>query len=257
MAKDPAINWYFDNWLGGTKGMNRLQKACYFDLLTAQYYIGHLTLLQIKNELGPDFHVWETIKGKFKEDESGNLYSARMDTEIKKRAEFSKKQADKIKKRWEKEKSGTYTGNTTVLPKYETGTETILKEKGEASGKMIILYPIEDENDFADLQKWIANNCPDLLHWKQPFTIEDHIRAKHEFDMIEVKRVLTAMYNMKGSEKKYKSVNLTMRNWIQRSQELKQERQTKNNTNYGKQTNRDQRLNEVDDLLAAVREVQR
>lgn len=133
MAKDPAINWYFDNWNGGTFGMSRFHKGCYMDLLTAQYHIGHLSLEQIKNILGNDFSAWQTLKTKFVQDENKNFFNERLAAEVRKRLEYSKKQSERVKKRWDNKDNGIYhginNGNTTVLPVNEIGTETVSFER--------------------------------------------------------------------------------------------------------------------------------
>lgn len=89
--KNPAINWYFDNWFGGTMGMNRHQKGCYIDLLGLQFQLGHLSIEQIKNILGADFNQWNNLKVKFREDEEGNFFNERLETEILKRKSFSER----------------------------------------------------------------------------------------------------------------------------------------------------------------------
>src|SRR5690348_9875955 len=89
MSKDPAINWYFDNWSGGTKGFNRFQKGCYMDLLDAQFQLGHLSLETIKNILGADFTSWNFLKVKFLQDEQGNYFNERLEAEIMKRRRYS------------------------------------------------------------------------------------------------------------------------------------------------------------------------
>ncbi len=121
MAKDPAINWYFDNWSGGTRGFNRFQKGCYIDLLEAQFQIGHLSLDQVKNILGADFSEWKTIKKKFIQDNEELFFNERLEVEIIKRQQYSQRQKERVNKRWDK-----YRGNTVVIPVNETGTETVL-----------------------------------------------------------------------------------------------------------------------------------
>jgi len=99
MAKDPAINWYFDNWDGGTKLFTRHQKGCYMDLLSAQFHCGHLTIENIKTILGPDFSEWNKIlSGKFEADENGLFFNERIEHEIKKREKFIEKQIQNGKK---------------------------------------------------------------------------------------------------------------------------------------------------------------
>src|SRR6478735_4673929 len=123
MAKDPAINWYFDNWGGGTKTMSRFLKGCYIDLLDAQFQCGHLSLDEIKHVLGADFSAWQTLQKKFKQDVHGNYYNERLDQEINKRIINSQKQSEKVKKRWDLYHS-INNGNTTVIPNNEIGIET-------------------------------------------------------------------------------------------------------------------------------------
>lgn len=93
MAKDPAVNWYFDNWAGGTLGLNRMQKGCYMDLLNAQFQLGHLSLEHVKNILGSDFTQWNVLKVKFEQDEQGNFFNERLAAEIVKREKFREKQS--------------------------------------------------------------------------------------------------------------------------------------------------------------------
>lgn len=136
MAKDPAINWYFDNWNGGTFGMSRFHKGCYMDLLSAQYHIGHLSLEQIKNILGNDFSAWQVLKQKFAQDENKNFFNERLAAEVRKRNEYSKRQSETAKKRWKKSHGifhgishGNANGNAII------GTGTVFKEE-EALNKV-------------------------------------------------------------------------------------------------------------------------
>lgn len=89
MAKDPAINWYFDNWDGGTKLMTRHQKGCYMDVLSAQFHSGPLSLENIKTVLGSDFQAaWPIISKKFAE-KDGQFFNERLEAERKKRFAYS------------------------------------------------------------------------------------------------------------------------------------------------------------------------
>lgn len=143
MAKDPAVNWYFDNWSGGTKGFSRHQKGCYMDLLEAQFYLGPLSLDQIKNILGPDFNQWAPVLNKkFMYDENDKVFfNERLESEKEKRRRNSLKQSERVNKRWNNR--GIDSGNTVVLPNNGTGieTETVIdsgKEKGAGKGKQKI-----------------------------------------------------------------------------------------------------------------------
>ena len=162
MAKDPAINWYFDNWAGGTKLMTRFIKGCYIDLLDAQFHNGHLSLEEIKIVLGADFSVWGSLSKKFAVDETGKYFNERLDHEILKRENFSNKQKERVNKRWNK--SGIDSGNTMVLPIIETETEIEIKTGSfEKSEKLLIPemlkewkktfknYPEKKETDYPAL----------------------------------------------------------------------------------------------------------
>lgn len=89
--KDPAVLWYFNDWGGGTIGMTRHQKGAYMDLLHAQFNLGDLSLVQIKNVLGVDFGPhWSTIQKKFTFDLVTELYyNERLKQERDKRSKFS------------------------------------------------------------------------------------------------------------------------------------------------------------------------
>jgi hypothetical protein len=134
MSKDPAINWYFDNWTGGTFGMSRFHKGCYMDLLSAQYHIGPLSLEQIKNILGNDFPAWQILKEKFVQDENKNFLNERLAAEVRKRKENSLKQSERAKKRWEENNGicrGIYNGIATAMPFNEIGIGTLSLGKSE------------------------------------------------------------------------------------------------------------------------------
>lgn len=111
-GKDPAFLFYPNDWTGGTALLTRHQKGCYIDILIQQFHKGSLTLNEIRTILGADYgKVWPTLLDKFKVDEAGKYFNVKLKTEMEKRAEYSKKQSDRVKKRWDE-----YHGNTPVLP---------------------------------------------------------------------------------------------------------------------------------------------
>lgn len=89
--KDPAVLWYFNDWLAGTMLLSRHHKGCYIDLLLAQFNNGRLSIDQIKTVLGSDFgQSWPTIQKKFKYDEETSLYyNERLEIEQTKRRSFT------------------------------------------------------------------------------------------------------------------------------------------------------------------------
>lgn len=92
MAKDPATLWYWNDWHGGTVTMTRHLKGCYMDLLYAQFNNGRLSLSEIKTVLGIDQASWTVLSKKFKQDENGNYYNEKAESERIKREQFTLKQ---------------------------------------------------------------------------------------------------------------------------------------------------------------------
>lgn len=138
MAKDPAINWYFDNWAGGTKGMTRHQKGCYMDLLEAQFYLGPLSLEQVKNILGSDFNQWNFLSRKFETNQNGELFfNERLEAEKEKRRRYSesRKNGKAGRKKSHDLSHDNHMNNHTVITPgigIETGTEK--KDDGMEEG---------------------------------------------------------------------------------------------------------------------------
>lgn len=88
MQKDPALLWYFNDWMGGTATLSRHLKGCYIDLLCVQFNSGPLSLEEIKTVLGSDFgQSWPVLQKKFKF-ENGRYFNERMEHERLKRSSF-------------------------------------------------------------------------------------------------------------------------------------------------------------------------
>jgi len=81
------------------------------DLFFTQFNSGPLSLETIKTLPGTDQAMRTVLQAKFKQHAQGRFFNERMATGIKKRKEYAEKQAERIKKRWNK-----YHGNTAVLP---------------------------------------------------------------------------------------------------------------------------------------------
>lgn len=69
------------------------------------------------------------------------------------------------------------------------------------------------------LSVWIKKNCPSVSKLENQLTNDDCNRLLAEFPTDVVKDILLAMDNYKQLTKKYKSVNLTARNWLKRKNE--------------------------------------
>lgn len=97
MGKDPAVSWFFNDFMGGTMGFTRHQKGCYMDVLAAQFNLGHLSLEVVKTVLGSDFgQVWPTLQKKFCADDKGLFFNKRLEFEINKRQSYSKGREDNL-----------------------------------------------------------------------------------------------------------------------------------------------------------------
>ena len=85
MAKDPAMLWYPNDWIGGTMGMSYEEKGAYMDLLMLQFNRGHMTKHMIDQTVG---QLFGRIKDKFEVDEDGLFFSPRVDEEKSKRQKY-------------------------------------------------------------------------------------------------------------------------------------------------------------------------
>jgi uncharacterized protein YdaU (DUF1376 family) len=99
MAKDPAFLFYPNDYLGGTMGYTHVLHGAYILCLIYQFQNGHFTEDQILPIAGES---WNIIRCKFTKDECGCFYNQRLDSEINKRAEYSRSRSENQKKRWEK-----------------------------------------------------------------------------------------------------------------------------------------------------------
>lgn len=89
MAKDPALLWYFNDWMGGTATLTRHLKGCYMDLLSVQFNNGPLSLEEIKTVLGSDFgSSWPALQKKFKF-ENGCYFNERLQYEKERRGNYT------------------------------------------------------------------------------------------------------------------------------------------------------------------------
>lgn len=145
MAKDPRFNFYPDNWEGGTEGFTLEQEGAYLKLIIMQSRRGRFTAEQAMDKLmqctrgntAVSTELWNFLIPKFETD--GKYYwSDRLEREIAKSREHSKKQSERVKKRWQKESndSGIQSGNTAVLPVIELELE-LEEDKKESLIKTI------------------------------------------------------------------------------------------------------------------------
>ncbi|MDI3319975.1 hypothetical protein [Pinibacter soli] len=115
MAKDPAMLWYWNDWIGGTMTMSRFEKGCYMDIMGAMFNSGPLSLEKIKRVLGTDFgQSWPAIQGKFKKTDDDLFFNERMELERERRKTFITKQSENGKKGGKPKRNPTL--NPTLKP---------------------------------------------------------------------------------------------------------------------------------------------
>lgn len=96
-GSNPTVDWFFNDWAGGTSILSRHLKGCYMDLLHAQFNNGHISLEEIKTVLGSDFgNSWLTLQKKFATDEKGLYYNKRLEKEILKKKSYAKSRKENL-----------------------------------------------------------------------------------------------------------------------------------------------------------------
>lgn len=132
MAKDPAFLFYPSDFNDGTQDFTFEEVGAYIRILLFQFSQGHLPIERIKRKLGPSFEVlWPILSTKFSQDEIGNFYNVRLDSEITKRQAFSESRRKNISKRYEKEVnniSSTYEDTSVSHMENENEDENGIKE---------------------------------------------------------------------------------------------------------------------------------
>lgn len=144
MAKEDFCFTYYDGDAARDKShMTRLQRGAYDDIISAQRKRGHLSLEDIKRVLSKDFEeCWPALEWALKIDEQGKFFIEWLDKSIEEMRAHSKKQKDKVNARWNKNKPEQYQNDTTVIPRYNHGTNPVIPlEDGDV---------IEDENGFKE-----------------------------------------------------------------------------------------------------------
>ena len=112
MSKDPAFLFYPADASEDTQFMNRLERGAYFDLVKSQRLFHGFTVVQLRKILGKDFdEVWPSVELILKR-EGEEYFIGWVRESIVKREEYSKKQSDRVYKRYNH-------GNTVDVPKIE------------------------------------------------------------------------------------------------------------------------------------------
>lgn len=100
-----------------------------------------------------------------------------------------------------------------------SGTQSKVKKRKEKESKGEIgeqtpMHSPDEIKYFKNFQLWIEMNAPNVGLMKHPFTIEEYLRLRADYDLEIIKEILLAMHNHKKLTSKYISANLTARNWI-------------------------------------------
>lgn len=167
MGKDPAVLFYTSDFLTGTEFFTFEQKGQYIQLLCVQHQNGHLPTDYMLKILGSESNpVWK----KFTKDDQGLWYQNRMESETKRRKEYSESRRKNISNRY----VDTYEGD--MKPHMETDTETTTKDvsfaniehfetvwklypnrQGKKHAIRHFLATVKTEKDFNDIQTAVRN----------------------------------------------------------------------------------------------------
>lgn len=76
----------------------------------------------------------------------------------------------------------------------------------------------QDDTDFDNFKVWLRKNAANVSKMKEPFTMDEYLRIRKQYDPATVKEILLAMHNWKELNSKNVSANLTFRKWVQKEQ---------------------------------------
>lgn len=93
--------------------------------------------------------------------------------------------------------------------------------KEENSDFSEIVEAVEEVDPFKDFQDWIRENAPEVGKMKDPFTRGQFEKLFADYNAEDIYNTLESMHNSTQLHKKYRSANLTCRNWIRRDLEQK------------------------------------
>jgi len=156
MAKDPAFLFYPGDASNDTQFMNRLERGAYFDLVKGQRLYGGYTVVQLRKILGNDFEsVWPSLELVLEFD-GERYFVGWLKSSISKRDDYSKKQSERVKKRWNND------GNTTVLPKIVNENE-IVNETGIEIRKESVRENQFQKPTVLEIQIYLLEKYPDAV----------------------------------------------------------------------------------------------
>lgn len=162
MAKDPAFNFYTNDFDAKTKFFSHEQVGMYLRLLMAQHQHGHLSEKQMLYICG---RYDEDVFCKFSRDKDGFYFNERLEFEIDKRRSYSESRKKNRKSKKSSNISNTYDEHMSQHMENENENENDIKEKKEPISKNDLFEQIfTDERFVTDLS--ITHKDKDL---KQAF----------------------------------------------------------------------------------------
>lgn len=73
-----------------------------------------------------------------------------------------------------------------------------------------------EQEEFKKFEHWLEKNAGQVLKMKEPFTIKQFFSIKNLAPPETIRDVLKSMHNRADLLKRYRSANLTLRNWLKR-----------------------------------------
>jgi len=188
MAKDPAVLWYPDHFLGGVEYMSMEDRGKYITLLCNQFISGHIPENHMISVCGS---IDSPVIKKFVKDDDGNYYNERMELEKVKRASYCKSRSNPKSGRKKKKSYDKSYGNHTVNVNKDVNINTykdsfnIFREK----------YPGTKRGNETEFKNFIKKH----KDWKDVISILI-IRVNNQIDhrdkMIDVKMFVPEWKNL-------------------------------------------------------------
>ena len=138
MGKDPAVLFYTSDFLTGSADLDMTERGQYITLICLQHQHGRLSRKIIDLNIS---NISQAVLDKFSVDKNGFYYNKRLEFEIEKRKEHSRKQSQNAYKRWKKEGE-------------QSQSQSICDGISQSNAKMM---PLENENEI-EIDNEIINN---------------------------------------------------------------------------------------------------
>lgn len=223
MSKDPAFLWYPNDYMGGTMGMTFEERGAYVHLLMMQFNRGHMTSHMIGQEVG---HLWDKLQDKFTQDENGLWYNVRLESEIEKRQgfvksrynnlsgtnQYTKKEADN-----DAHMDGHMTSHMENVNNNSIHKKSVREINEEFYQNEILKNP--DNKKYHHFVNYLLGKNDVQRPLDKILKMSDPIGEKRFNELLIIAEenktiMLDKINNIENSEKKYKSFNLTLTNWL-------------------------------------------